>query len=133
MANPVHHIELWTTDIRHGGASFDWLLTRIGWDEDVDAAWDAGRVWRRQGAPYIVLEQSSAVTGRHERMRAGLNHLALRAPDRETLDRLRDDSAAHGWSELFAQHYPHAGGPHHTALFVENEEGFEFEIVVDDD
>ena len=130
--NPVHHIELWTTDLRHGGASFGWLLTSIGWQEDVDAAWPAGQVWRCAGAPYIVLEESPAVTGSHDRMRAGLNHLALRAPDRATLDRLREQCSAHGWSELFAERYPHAGGLEHTALFLENEEGFECEVVVDD-
>ncbi|WP_188836370.1 VOC family protein [Flexivirga endophytica] len=131
MTNPVHHIELWTTDLQRTGASFDWLLTRIGWHEDVDAAWPEGRVWRCAGAPYIVLEQSPAVNGPHDRMRAGLNHLALRAPDRGTLDRLREDCQVNGWHELFADRYPHAGGRQHTALFIENDEGFECEIVVD--
>lgn len=35
----------------------------------------------------------------------------------------------HGWQELFADKYPHAGGPTHTALFLENTEGFEVELV----
>lgn len=131
MPNPVHHIELWTTDLPHSGASFDWLLTRIGWHEDLDAAWSEGRVWRCAGAPYVVLEQSPAVTGPHDRTRAGLNHLALRATDRGALDRLRESCAAAGWHELFADRYPHAGGSEHTALFLENDEGFECEIVVD--
>lgn len=131
MMNPVHHIELWTTDLRRSGSSFDWLLTHIGWHEDADAAWPEGRVWRSAGAPYIVLEQSPAVSGPHDRMRAGLNHLALRARDRETLDRLRSECVANGWRELFADRYPHAGGPEHTALYLENDEGFEWEIVAD--
>lgn len=131
MTSPVHHIELWTTDLHGSGSAFDWLLTRIGWHEDLDAAWPVGRVWARPGAPYIVLEQSPAVRGGLDRMRAGLNHLALRADDRQTLDRLRAECSAGGWSELFADRYPHAGGPDHTALFLENEEGFECEIVVD--
>ena len=37
----------------------------------------------------------------------------------------------HGWSELFAEKYPHAGGTEHTALFIENSEGFEIGIVSD--
>ncbi|MER5673351.1 hypothetical protein [Pseudonocardia alni] len=65
----------------------------------------------------------------HDRTRPGLNHLALAVSGRARLDALRADCAAHGWSELFAGTYPHAGGPDHTALFVENAEGFEVELV----
>ena len=78
-----------------------------------------------------MLEQSPAVhPGGHDRLRAGLNHLALTCPSPDQLDALRADAAAHGWSELFADLYPHAGGPEHTALFLENRQGFEVEIVV---
>jgi len=48
------------------------------------------------------------------------------------LDRLRAESSEHGWHELFADRYPHAGGEDHTALYLENAEGFEIEIVVGD-
>ena len=39
--------------------------------------------------------------------------------------------AAHGWTELFADAYPHAGGPDHVALYLANAEGFEVELVAD--
>jgi hypothetical protein len=32
---------------------------------------------------------------------------------------------------MFADRYPHAGGAGHVALYLENSEGFEVEIVVD--
>ena len=48
------------------------------------------------------------------------------------LDRIRAESSAHGWHELFADRYPHAGGDDHTALYLENSEGFEVELVVGD-
>ena len=44
-----------------------------------------------------------------------MNHLALRVRDRELLDRVRREAPGHGWQELFAEHYPHAGGGDHTA------------------
>ncbi len=49
-----------------------------------------------------------------------------------TLDALRADAAAHGWSELFGEKYPHAGGDDHTALYLENSESFEVEVVAGD-
>jgi hypothetical protein len=45
------------------------------------------------------------------------------------LDRLRAKAGQHGWRELFTERYPHAGGSDHTALFIENEQGYEVEIV----
>lgn len=128
--NPVHHIELWTDDLARVQPSFDWLLPRLGWTADHDPAWPEGKVWRHPTGVYLVLEQSPAVTAPHDRMRAGLNHLALRVHERGTLDDLRAEAPRHGWTELFAERYPHAGGPDHTALFLENAQGFEIEVVL---
>lgn len=133
MRNPVHHVELWTEDLAQVEPSFAWLMPRLGWPADHDPGWPEGRVWRHPSGAYLTLEQSPAVTGPHDRMRAGLNHLALRIGSREELDAVRAECPAHGWRELFAAAYPHAGGPGHTALFVENVQGFELEIVVDAD
>ncbi|WP_151526858.1 VOC family protein [Serinicoccus kebangsaanensis] len=130
MSNPVHHIELWTHDLAQVEPSFDWLLPRLGWAADHDPAWPQGRVWLHPSGAYVTLEQSPAVTAPHDRMRAGLNHLALRIDHRSDLDGIRAQAGEHGWSELFAEAYPHAGGPGHTALFLENVQGFEVEIVV---
>ena len=74
---------------------------------------------------------SPAVTGPQDRMHAGLNHLALVVDDRAAFVRIRDDAGAHGWRELFADTYPHAGGPEHVVLFIENDEGFEIALVAD--
>jgi len=71
------------------------------------------------------------VDGPHERLRAGVNHLAFTVDSRELLDRMRAESSAHGWHELFADRYPHAGGEEHVALYLENSEAFEVEVVLE--
>lgn len=131
MPAAVHHIELWTADLDMSAPAFDWLLPQIGWAAAHDPAWPAGRIWEHPSGVYVVLEQSPDVSGPHERTRAGLNHLALRVGSPETLDAIRAHCGAYGWRELFADRYPHAGGPDHTALFIENAEGFELELVAD--
>ena len=55
---------------------------------------------------------------------------AAAAYDRALLDRVRAESTAHGWHEMYADRYPHAGGEDHTALYLESSEGFEVEVVV---
>ena len=77
-----------------------------------------------------MLEQSTDVTDDpHDRLRPGLNHLAVNCPSADLLDSIRARADEHGWRELFGASYPHAGGPAHTALFLENGQGFEVEIV----
>ncbi|MGM1060002.1 hypothetical protein [Saccharothrix sp. Mg75] len=61
-----------------------------------------------------------------------LHHVELWVPDRAGVDRLVAESVDHGWSPLFADAYPHAGGPDHYAGYLENTDGFEVELVATD-
>lgn len=128
MRAALHHVELWTTDLAGAEDGWRWLLSTLGWSDG--DRWAEGRTWRHADGTYLVLEQSPDVKDTpHDRLRAGLNHLAVNGPSLEVLDLLRAQARAHGWRELFAERYPHAGGPTHTALFLENIQGFEVEIV----
>ncbi|MDI5981478.1 GNAT family N-acetyltransferase [Amycolatopsis magusensis] len=123
----VHHIELWVPDLAEAEASFGWLLGELGWREF--QRWSAGVSWKR-GSTYLVVEQSPAMTAReHQRCHPGLNHLALHVATPRQVDRLVEDSGAHGWKPLFADRYPHAGGDQHYAAYLENAHGFEVELV----
>jgi len=53
----------------------------------------------------------------------------VHAPDRATVDRLHKAGRAHGWDQLFADAYPHAGGAEHYAAYLVDAVGFEFEVV----
>ncbi|GAA4526737.1 GNAT family N-acetyltransferase [Amycolatopsis samaneae] len=122
-----HHLELWVPDLARAERSWGWLLTALGWREY--QRWSAGVSWRL-GATYLVVERSPALSGTaHERTRPGLNHLALHVATRDGVDALAAGSAAHGWRPLFADRYPHAGGDEHYAAYLENEDGFEVELV----
>ncbi|WP_055492381.1 VOC family protein [Streptomyces sp. TP-A0356] len=126
----LHHIELWVPDLPRAVREWGWLLTRLGYRPYQE--WRHGRSWR-QGPVYVVVEQSPAMGGtHHDRMRPGLNHLAFHAGSRRDVDALADTAAAHGWVPLFAERYPHAGGPGHYAAYLANSDGFEVELVAVD-
>jgi glyoxalase/bleomycin resistance protein/dioxygenase superfamily protein len=109
-------------------AEWGWLLGELEWEVS-----DDGCSWVHPDGTYVFLERSSDLVDEpHDRLRPGVNHLALSVEDRPTLDRLRAESSAHGWRELFADRYPRAGGEQHTALFLESSEGFEVEVVLGD-
>ncbi|MDP3894980.1 VOC family protein [Nocardioides sp.] len=129
MARALHHLDLWVDDPVVAGAEWEWLLGELGWE--ADQVGDAGRSWRHPDGTYFFLERSPDQVGEpHDRHRPGVNHLAVTVESRQLLDRVRAESSAHGWHELFADRYPHAGGDEHTALYLENSEGFEVEVVL---
>ncbi|MFD7457345.1 MULTISPECIES: VOC family protein [unclassified Streptomyces] len=125
----LHHVELWVPDLGRAAGSLGWLLERLGWAPYQD--WPAGRSWRL-GETYVVVERSPALRGdRHDRLRPGLNHLAFHVPgDRAALDALVEEAFAHGWTLLFPDRHPYAGGAEHCAAYLENADGFEVELVV---
>lgn len=124
----LHHVELWVPDLARAKSSFGWLLGELGYAAYQD--WPDGKSWRK-GATYVVVEASPARTAaEHDRCRPGLNHLAFHISNRAALDRLVAEAPAHGWSLLFADRHPYAGGERHAAGYLENEDGFEVELVV---
>lgn len=122
----LHHIEIWVEDIAAAGREWGWLLGRLGYRLGDD--WGHGQAWEL-GSLYVVIESGPDVAGPHERTLAGINHLAFQGGSRVEVDAIVAESAAGGWSLLFAERHPHAGGPDHYAAYLESGEGFEVELV----
>jgi catechol 2,3-dioxygenase-like lactoylglutathione lyase family enzyme len=123
----LHHVELWVPSLTRTVESWGWILGSLGWTQY--QVWPGGRSWR-DGDAYIVVEESPArAPGGHDRMRAGLNHLALHAGSRNSLDALVNEAPAFGWTLMFPDKHPWAGGPEHYAAYLEDRDGFEVELV----
>lgn len=123
----LHHVEIWVEDIEADGREWAWLLDRLGYRLGDD--WGHGQAWDL-GDHYVVVESGPDVlAGRHERRRAGVNHLAFHAGTPEELAALVAEASDHGWSLMFADRHPYAGGPGHHAAYLESGAGFEVELV----
>jgi len=119
-------VELWVPDLAGAAVPWGWLLGELGWEPYQD--WPKGHSWRH-GVTYLVLEQSPALTGTtHDRLAPGLNHLAFTVAGRTEVDRLTAASAQHGWTLMFADRHPHAGGPESYAAYLEDAWGYEVEL-----
>ncbi|MEO6703011.1 MAG: VOC family protein [Jatrophihabitantaceae bacterium] len=127
----IHHIELWVPALDRAVAQWGWLLSELGYQPFQD--WPAGRSWRL-GSNYLVLEQSSAmVPSDYDRLRPGLNHLAFHAGTPADVEAIAAAGPAHGWTLLFPGQHPHAGGREHYAAYLSNADGFEVELVAQDE
>ncbi|HXT91249.1 MAG TPA: VOC family protein [Trebonia sp.] len=123
----LHHVELWVPDLARGITQWGWLLGQLGYAPFQN--WPDGRSWRL-GTCYLVIEESSAMTADdHDRLRPGLNHLAFHARTRRHVDALVAAGPEHGWTLLFPDRHPHAGGRDHYAAYLANTDGFEVELV----
>ncbi len=126
----VHHIELWVPDLARAAAEWGWLLTELGYRPFQE--WETGRSWRL-GPTYLVIEASPAMSAAdHDRLRPGLNHLAFHAADEDRVDALAVEAGHHGWTLLFPDRHPHAGGEDQYAAYLENADGYEVELIADD-
>lgn len=122
-----HHVEVWVDDIGGARGPWAWLLERLGFA--LAHEWPEGSSWEAGGA-YLTLTESPNLTDpRHDRRRAGLNHLAFHGGTRAEVDALIAGAPLHGWSALYADRYPYAGGPDHYAGWLENADGFKVEVV----
>ncbi|MFJ6002444.1 reverse transcriptase-like protein [Arthrobacter sp. NPDC092385] len=128
-AGRLHHLEVWTRDLAAAEASLGWLLERLGFPRK--ESWKDGISYGSEEF-YVVLESGpDLAAGGHERRRPGVNHLAFRAGSRADVDLLARRATSHGWSLMFTDKHPFAGGPDHYAAYLENAEGFEVELVAD--
>ncbi|WP_374058904.1 reverse transcriptase-like protein [Arthrobacter sp. MSA 4-2] len=127
----LHHVEVWVADLQAARKSLGWLLERLGFAEK--DSWADGVSYSGEGF-YLILESGPDVQAApHERRRPGVNHLAFRAGTRSEVDLLARRAASHGWTLLFPERHPFAGGADHYAAYLENAEGFEVELVADAD
>ena len=117
----VHHVELWTDDLALAEKQWGPVLAALGCEPFQH--WQNGRSWRAGGS-YVVIEQSPALRpGGHDRMRAGLNHLALRTPGQDGIGALRSVALSVGWTERVDTG---------RALHLVDGQGFELELVYDE-
>lgn len=111
VSGALHHVEIRAPDLDTAIASLGWLLEALGYT--LFQSWSNGRS-RQPGPTHLVFEQSPALTSdRHERRRPGLNHrhsTARLAPARRRPP-------------------PARGGEQHHAAYLENNDGFEIELV----
>lgn len=127
----IHHVELWVPDIVTARQSWGWLLGELGWtlSDPTGSTFSL-----EKDGTYVFVEQSPALTGDvHDRLAPGVNHLAFHAGRRAHLDAVVAAAPAHGWTLLFPDRHPYAGGPQHYAAYLEDSRGYEVELVADPD
>jgi catechol 2,3-dioxygenase-like lactoylglutathione lyase family enzyme len=122
----LHHLELYVPDLERSLEFWGWLLLELGYEPFQE--WDEGCSFR-SGGTYLVFALAPDESSGLDRRSAGLNHLAFHAASREDVDHLTDALRARGVRILYEDRHPHAGGPDHYAVFCEDPDGLQVELV----
>lgn len=126
----LHHVEIWVDDFAASKASLGWLFTRLGYR--VQSQWPNGVSYAQENF-YIVVESGPDVRHQpHDRRAPGLNHLAFGCSSAQEVDVVTAEACERGFSLMFGDRHPYAGGANHYAAYLEDQSGFEVELVAVD-
>ncbi len=121
----LHHVEIYVADLELARSFWPWWLGELGWSPFQD--WPQGFSWRHEES-YLVFVQSTRPGETFHRCRPGLNHLAFHADSPAQLERLTTAIQQRGWTLLYPERHPHAGGPDQLSLFFEGPERLKIEL-----
>ena len=153
----IHHIEIYVSDLKRSRIFYEFLLTNLGytlyqeWEEGFSMAlYDSKSLALKENLEplmqfersensnplskaeqYLVFVQTPQdfLEAGYHRCRTGLNHLAFHAGTPDEIDQWRQEFLARGVKLLYDDHYPHAEGPDHYALYLEDPDRIKIELV----
>lgn len=127
----INHIEIYVSNLTNSKKFWNWLLVKhLGYK--VYQSWSNGISYSINSNYYIVFVQTSEdkLTPSYNRTHVGLNHLAFSISDIQTLKQIRSELQLKGYTELYADKYPHAGGNDNYTLYFEDPDRIKVELVL---
>ena len=125
----LHHVELYVSSLERSCAFWTPFMAMLGYSAE---AWSGGMNYvRHEDETYFCLlpaPQEYLSAGYH-RKRVGLNHLAFKGTSRAQVDEIASWITDNGYTLLYPDRHPYAGGPNYYAVFCEDPDRFKLEVV----
>ena len=125
----LHHVELYVSDLDRSCTFWTPFMKILGYEAE---RWSGGMNYvRGEDETYFCLlpaPPEHATAGYH-RKRIGLNHLAFRGTSRTQVDEITRWVKDNGYTLLYEDRHPYAGGPNYYAVFLEDPDRFKLEVV----
>jgi catechol 2,3-dioxygenase-like lactoylglutathione lyase family enzyme len=127
-AGVLHHVELYVSSLDASKEFWGVFLGALGYSDGKEFT---GGVTYELGETYITLVQTEKayLQPAYHRKRVGLNHLAFHAESREQVDRMTAWIRDHGYTVLYEDKHPFAGGADYYALYCEDPDRMKVELV----
>lgn len=124
----IHHIEIYVGDLERSMAFWMPFMDKLGYE---CVRWSGGVNFEQGTSTYLCFlpaPQEHLAAGYH-RQRIGLNHLAFQGKSREHVDELTTWLKSAGYTLLYEDKHPYAGGPDCYALYCEDPDRIKVEVV----
>jgi catechol 2,3-dioxygenase-like lactoylglutathione lyase family enzyme len=124
----LHHVEIYVSDLEHSIAFWTPFMEKLGYEAE---RWSGGMNYINEGDGYFCFLQAPAehLGAGYHRKRVGLNHLAFKAKSRAHVDEIAAWVKVCGFTSLYPEKYPFAGGPNYYALYCEDPDRIKVEVV----
>ncbi len=124
----VHHIEIYVSDLERSISFWTPFLAHLGYEPD---RWPGGMNYVKGEEAYLCFlpAPSEHVSAGYHRKRVGLNHLAFTGRSREHVDEIAAWVRENGYTLLYEDRHPYAGGRSYYTLFCEDPDRIKVEVV----
>lgn len=124
----LHHVEIYVSDLERSIAFWTPFMARLGYEAD---RWSGGMNYVKAGEAYLCFLPAPAehVAAGYHRKRVGLNHLAFTGRSRQHVDEMAAWVQEAGYTLLYQDRHPFAGGPGYYAMFCEDPDRIKVEVV----
>jgi catechol 2,3-dioxygenase-like lactoylglutathione lyase family enzyme len=123
----IHHVEIYVGDLGRSMRFWTPFLQQLGYAAE---RWSGG-INYLQGDTYLCFlpaPDEHRAAGYH-RKRIGLNHLAFHGRSRQHVDEMAAWVRDQGYTLLYEDRYPYAGGPGYYAMYCEDPDRIKVEVV----
>lgn len=124
----LHHIEIYVSNLSKTIQFWSWFLQELGYKEY--QKWESGVSWKYEDT-YIVFVQAEErfMDIPYHRCRVGLNHLAFHAKSKAQVDEMTKKLQEKNINILYLDKHPYAGGENYYAVYFEDPDRINVELV----
>jgi catechol 2,3-dioxygenase-like lactoylglutathione lyase family enzyme len=124
----LHHIEIYVSDLDRSIAFWTPFMAKLGYEAE---RWSGGMNYVKVGEGYFCFlpAPKEHLSAGYHRKRVGLNHLAFKGESRSHVDEIAAWVKASGFTILYPEKYPYAGGSDYYALYCEDPDRIKVEVV----
>jgi catechol 2,3-dioxygenase-like lactoylglutathione lyase family enzyme len=103
-------------------------MEKLGYEAE---RWSGGMNYIIEGQAYFCVLQAPVehLSAGYHRKRVGLNHLAFKGNSRAHVDEIAAWVRASGFTTLYPEKYPFAGGSDYYAMYCEDPDRIKVEVV----
>ncbi len=125
----LHHVEINVSDLHKSLLFWQSILLEVGYSSY--QKWDGGQSFIKDDCYLVFVQTEKKFLNKiFHRKHTGLNHLAFSIDDRVSFENLVENLIGQGYTLLYPEKHPFAGGDDYCAAYFEDPDRIKVEFVL---